>query len=132
MDPRVRRAVTLINKNIRRELILEEIAHAFNLSASRLRHMFTDAIGISPARYLKSLRMRRAKELLETTFLNIKQIRLQVGIKDESHFVRDFKKIYGRSPSRHRAHHLRMELLKGDSTPQLPSANVRLADKANG
>ena len=132
MDPRVRRADTLIKKNIRRELILDEVAQSFNLSASRLRHMFTDAMGISPTRYLKTLRMRRAKELLETTFLNIKQIRLQVGIGDESHFVRDFKKMYGRSPSRHRAHHLSMELVGGDSAHQSLRPNIHLAKKANG
>jgi AraC family transcriptional regulator of arabinose operon len=47
--------------------------------------------------------MQAAKELLETTFLSIKEIVALVGFNDESHFVRNFKKLYGVTPSEHRA-----------------------------
>ena len=53
--------------------------------------------------YLKALRMQTACELLETTDLSIKQIMLGVGIRDESHFVRDFKRKYGMTPTQYRA-----------------------------
>lgn len=59
--------------------------------------------------YRKSLRMRMAKRLLETTFLNVKEIMLEVGFKDESNFVRDFKKCYGLSPTMYRARYLSKE-----------------------
>jgi transcriptional regulator GlxA family with amidase domain len=115
MDPRVRKAAAIIRKNLHRDFSLGEIAIIFNLSASRLRHLFTYEMGITPARYLKTLRMQAAKELLETTFFNVRQIMLKVGIKDESHFVRDFKKVYGRGPSQHRAYYLGMKSSTGDS-----------------
>jgi transcriptional regulator GlxA family with amidase domain len=57
---------------------------------------------MTPAQYLKSLRMWKAKELLEETFLNVKQIMLRVGVKDQSHFVRDFRGLYGHTPTKYR------------------------------
>ena len=56
-----------------------------------------------PIRYLRLLRMERAKELLESSFLSVKEIAHQVGLNDESHFVRDFKATYGFSPALYRS-----------------------------
>jgi hypothetical protein len=53
-------------------------------------------------RYLRLLRMERAKDLLESSFLSVKEIGFRVGLTDESHFVRDFKATYGLSPSCYR------------------------------
>jgi len=48
--------------------------------------------------------MERAKNLLESSFLSVKEIAYQVGLNDESHFVRDFKSTYGYSPALYRSH----------------------------
>ena len=56
-----------------------------------------------PIRYLRLLRMERAKDLLESSFLSVKEIAYQVGLNDESHFVRDFKSTYGFSPAHYRS-----------------------------
>ncbi|MGH9906870.1 MAG: helix-turn-helix domain-containing protein, partial [Pyrinomonadaceae bacterium] len=40
--------------------------------------------------------------LLETSFLSVKEITHSVGLNDESHFVRDFKAVYGFPPTRYR------------------------------
>ena len=48
--------------------------------------------------------MERAKDLLESSFLSVKEIAFQVGLNDESHFVRDFKSTYGYSPALYRSH----------------------------
>lgn len=46
--------------------------------------------------------MEKARYLLETSFLSVKEITHSVGLNDESHFVRDFKKAYGEPPTRYR------------------------------
>jgi AraC-like DNA-binding protein len=50
--------------------------------------------------------MQKARELLETTFLNVKEVMLNVGAKDTSHFIRDFKKAFGLPPTQYRAQYL--------------------------
>jgi AraC-like DNA-binding protein len=106
MEPRIYRVTCLMAADPGSEISLEVLAQSFHLSTSRLRHLFKDVTGKSPLQYLKAQRMRKAKELLETTFLNAQEIMLRVGIKDKSHFVRDFKKIYGLSPLKYRVRHL--------------------------
>jgi len=52
------------------------------LSPSRLRHLIKATTGLSVNRYVKNLRMQRARELLTSTFLSVKQIMVQVGCND--------------------------------------------------
>jgi AraC family transcriptional regulator of arabinose operon len=127
MDPRVQNAVALMTADLRCEIPFGEIACSMNLSPSRLQHLFTSEIGSSPLCYLKAHRLQKAKELLETTFLNMKQIMLQVGIKDKSHFIRDFKKAYSLSPTQHRTRHLRANLSR--PTERRSERTARLATK---
>jgi transcriptional regulator GlxA family with amidase domain len=61
---------------------------------------------MAPLQYLRAVRMKRAKQLLETTFLSVKQIMIEVGLRDESHFVRNFKVTYGLPPARFRTQFL--------------------------
>lgn len=102
MDPRVRQAIDLLSEDLSRDLDFKALATSVNLSPSRLRHLFKDETGLTPAQYLKRLRFERAKELLEGSFLRLKEVMPLVGIKDESHFVRDFKKAHGLAPRRYR------------------------------
>lgn len=103
MDFRVQRIIAVMEGNIHRMPQPNEIAQMVNLSVPRLRSLFKAETGESLARYQKSLRMRKAVKLLEETFLNVKEITQRVGIYDESHFVRDFKRIYGLTPTKYRA-----------------------------
>ena len=90
--------------DVRGELSLAEFAQSVNLSVWRLCHIFKSDVGMPPIRYLRLLRMERAKDLLESSFLSVKEIAFQVGLNDESHFVRDFKSTYGFSPALYRSH----------------------------
>ncbi len=109
MEPRIYRVICVMAADPGCVLSLNELAQSLNLSTSRLRHLFKDEMGQSPVQYLKAQRMQKAKELLETTFLNVQEIMLRVGVKDKSHFARDFKRIYGLSPLKYRAQYLRDE-----------------------
>ncbi len=57
---------------------------------------------MSPKHYLRLARLEQAKELLEHSFLRVKEITALVGVNDVSHFVRDYKALYGHTPSQTR------------------------------
>jgi AraC-like DNA-binding protein len=92
----------MMRDDVSGELSLAELGQSVNLSAWRLCHIFKSDVGMPPIRYLKLLRMERAKQLLETSFLSVKEIAFRVGLNDESHFVRDFKATYGSTPTSYR------------------------------
>jgi transcriptional regulator GlxA family with amidase domain len=103
LDKRVEKIIQMMREDVRGELSLTEFAQAVNLSVWRLCHIFKSDVGMPPIRYLRLLRMERAKGLLESSFLSVKEIAFQVGLNDESHFVRDFKSTYGYSPALYRS-----------------------------
>lgn len=107
MDQRVQIVCTLMNEQLHRDLSLEEMARSVNLSSSYFRHLFKAETGISPAHYLKSLRIQRAKELIETTFLSMKEIMSRIGVRDKRHFTEDFRKAYGLTPAQYRTSRLK-------------------------
>lgn len=106
IDDRVRHSITLMEDHLHRDLNISDIAHHVNLSLWHLCHLFKSETGMPPARYLKILRLKKAKELLETTFLNVKEIKIRVGIHDESHFARSFKQAFGIAPAQYRTRYL--------------------------
>jgi len=78
------------------------MAEIVNLSPSRLRYLFKKETGVAPGHYLRTFRLEQAKELLEKTFLSVKEITRRVGVNDQSHFIREFKKAYGLTPAQYR------------------------------
>lgn len=114
VDPRVVKIIELMSSNLHRHLQVGGLAASVNLSYSRLEHLFKAETGMTPGGYLKKLRIEKARELLETTFLTNQQIIVRVGLCDESHFVRDFKKAYGLRPSQYRKRHHALARGAGD------------------
>src|SRR6266498_1327362 len=101
-DARVTVALQLLQNQS--SLCVEQAAKTVNLSGSRLRHLLREAVGVPLHRYLKHGRLLRAKELVENTYLTIKEITSAAGFADLSHFLRDYKTAFGETPSetRHR------------------------------
>jgi len=59
-------------------------------------------MGTSPERFLTQVRLERAKHLLETEFLTVKEVMNRVGMSDASFFARCFKAAYGMTPGKYR------------------------------
>lgn len=103
MDTRVIQIINLLSEDLSRNCDIKALAASVNLSPSRLRHLFKDETGYTPAQYLKRLRLERAKELLAGSFLRLKEVMPRIGVTDDSHFVRDFKKTHGLPPIKYRS-----------------------------
>ena len=78
------------------------LAALVNLSPSRFRHLFKQETGTGPGQYLKDFRLRKAELMLRTTFLSVKQILKDVGLRSNTHFVSDFRKLHGMTPTAYR------------------------------
>ena len=103
-DERITWAVSQIDKRLRDQLDVSELAESVNLSPSRFAYLFRREMGTSPARFLRERRLDRARELLETTFLSVKEVMACVGFNDASHFTREFRKQHGLAPRAWRQH----------------------------
>ncbi|HXJ92698.1 MAG TPA: helix-turn-helix transcriptional regulator [Terriglobia bacterium] len=101
LDPRIRKIEGLMQRNLHLKMGLPALAAAIALSPSRFSHLFKAQTGLSPAQYLKSIRLQRAKDLLEGTHLSIKEVAGCVGL-DSGRLGKDFRELYGVTPSQHR------------------------------
>ena len=81
---------------------VRDLAALVDLSPSRFSHLFRQATGVSPVRYLQALRMERAGQLLARTSLPVTEVMRLVGCPDPSHFARNFRKHFGEGPSEYR------------------------------
>lgn len=105
MDRRVAETLrTIMSEDLylRARLPVGELATTVRLSSSRLRHIFKAETGVSLTRFALALKLERARGLLETTRLSVKEIGGMVGICHESHFVHLFRKQYGLPPGFYR------------------------------
>jgi len=48
------------------------------------------------------MRLERAKELMQGSFLSVKEVMILVGMTDLSHFVKDYKNMHGETPGQTR------------------------------
>lgn len=101
----VRRAQELIESHGNRPIPLHELARLSRCSVSTLRRQFQESLGMPPYAWILYTRMQRARRLLATTTLRIKEVATQVGFEDPFQFSRAFKQRIGRSPRQFRADH---------------------------
>ena len=92
-----------MQRHLAEPMAVTDLAARINLSPSRFRALFTAQTGVGPAQYLQWLRLRRARLLLERTFLSVKEVMGLVGYNDPSHFARDFRRLHGGAPTSFRA-----------------------------
>jgi transcriptional regulator GlxA family with amidase domain len=101
-DPRVRRAVFFMEKNITAPISHARAAREAGISARQLERLFQLYLGESPAEYFRRLRLKHAEWLLHNTKKSITDIALECGFADSSHFAKRFKEFCGSSPSARR------------------------------
>lgn len=78
---------------------LDQIASNMYLSSYYVSKIFKSETGDTPINYLISLRMQKAKEMLdENPNLSVQEVAVTVGYDDAYHFSKLFKKYFGISP----------------------------------
>lgn len=86
-------------------ITISELAERVHLSVSQFERRFKTLFQTTPAQYLVRFRLNKASQLLAVSATKITEIALQCGFYDHSHFIRQFTRAYGLSPSAYRRRH---------------------------
>lgn len=105
MDGRLFQLNKRILERLDHQWTISEMADYVKLSAPHFQKLFKIQFKIPPITYLRDLRLEKARQMLEQSFQQINQIGRQVGITNDSHFTRDFKKKFGVTPTDYRKQH---------------------------
>lgn len=93
-----RRALELIDAQLDARLSVETLAREVGLSVAHFARAFKETLGRAPHQFLLSLRLERARRMLEMPGAQLSQIALAAGFADQSHLTRLFKRQYGVTP----------------------------------
>ncbi len=95
-------AIAAMEQNVEVPLSMTEIAAIAGFSLRQLERKFKSAVGQSPAAFYRSLRLRRARNLIEQTSLSLFEISVACGLGSQSNFAKNYTREFGISPARRR------------------------------
>lgn len=94
----IRKALDYIGFHYAEDISLNTVADFVYLNRDYLSRQFKKEVGVNFSEYLTSLRMKRAKHLLETTNIRISDVALSVGMSNMSYFSTVFHRSFGCTP----------------------------------
>lgn len=95
----VERALRMIEDGALDHATVETLAHRLGIGARHLSRLFLRHLGASPLQAARTLRIGRAKRLIDQTDLPMAEIALQAGFGSIRSFNAAFRTLYGREPS---------------------------------
>lgn len=98
----IEHALQFIQLNYNRDILIQDIANYIGINRSYLFNIFKNKLQMSPKEYLINFRMEKAKHLLCTTSLSVKEISEKVGYNDPLTFSKMFRRCVGCSPKHFR------------------------------
>lgn len=87
-----------IHHHYAENLNVENLARQVYLSPGYLSVVFKEETGVNLNRYVRDIRMKKSRELLENTSMKISQIAKEVGFSNNSYFCRSFREYFGSTP----------------------------------
>ncbi|MEB4613757.1 helix-turn-helix transcriptional regulator [Leucobacter sp. M11] len=105
-------ATRLLRSHLGRAWTVDDLAREVLISPSQLTRIFRADLGVSPAAYLRQVRVDRMAELLSTMTIGVSAAARQAGWSNTTVASRAFKERYGVSPRSFAATHLEARHLK--------------------
>ncbi len=94
--------IAFIEENLLSSMELGSLAKQAHLSKYHFCRVFKRHVGMNPMKFVAALRIERAKELLTKNDKTVSLVATEVGFRDLSNFIRQFKKITGVTPTTYR------------------------------
>jgi len=82
---------------------VESLSTAMNMAERTLQRKLKAMTNQTPQELIRSMRLNRARDLLENSNLSVSEVAFQVGYLEPTNFSRSFKKQFGFSPSQLRS-----------------------------
>jgi len=96
---RIARVLRHIHADYAKQVSIEELARKAGMSAAAFHHYFKLVTSNSPLQYIKRIRLDHAKLLMVHEGYNASTAAQAVGYESPSQFSREFKRVYGTTPS---------------------------------
>ena len=82
---------------------VESLSTAMNMAERTLQRKLKAMTNQTPQELIRSMRLNRARDLLENSNLSVSEVAFQVGYLEPTNFSRSFKNEFGISPSQLRS-----------------------------
>jgi AraC-like DNA-binding protein len=97
---RILESMQLIRERHAQKLTVEGLARKAGMSPSHFAHRFSAVARVSPMRYVREVRLDRARNLMLAQGARAGEVAMSVGFESPAHFAREFKRRFGISPSK--------------------------------
>ncbi|MER8543924.1 GlxA family transcriptional regulator [Mesorhizobium sp. M1334] len=91
--------IRIMEQHVEDPLPLHDIARCVGRSRRQIERLFERCVSSSPMRYYMTLRLARAKRLVQQTDLPIVEVAIACGFTSASHFSKCFRQVYGCNPT---------------------------------
>lgn len=98
----IKQAEEIMVEDLSRPWSVQDLCEQLHVSERTLRYGFQEHIGMSPMAYLKIQRLQNARYQLMTSTTDqttVTDVAIQCGFWHMGQFAKDYKKIFGESPS---------------------------------
>ena len=99
-DARIARVLRTIHRQLGRNCSIHSLAAIAGMSRSTFVSLFSTAVGTPPMRYVTSLRIALARQLLSDQGLSVAQVAERLGYSSETAFRKVFKRVVGIGPGK--------------------------------
>ena len=98
-------ALAYMRAHFDHEIANRQLASISNMSLRAFERQFRATFHLTPQKFLRKLRLRIASRALMHTDESLSEIALKCGFADQSHFSREFRRQFGRTPRDYREHY---------------------------
>lgn len=97
------RLVGYIEARLDSKITPRAMAAELGMSEASFARKFRAATGETPMAFVRTLRLRTARQMLEHERISLGEISIRCGFTDQAHFSRAFRKAYGHAPKHYRS-----------------------------
>ncbi|MWC30834.1 AraC family transcriptional regulator [Paenibacillus sp. MMS18-CY102] len=99
---RVDAIIRFLHTRYTEKIRIDDLARNFHTNKTTLNQQFKRRTGSTVIAYLNQVRMQMAGSMLRNTLLPKDEIMQRIGIRDPAHFLRNFRKFAGYTPTEYR------------------------------